>query len=303
MWGKVGTARAIAGIAALSHGVVTRRKLLAAGIDRRQIDRGLRTGYLIAVHRGVYRVGHAAPSLEARYIAAVLACGDRAVLGGQAAAFLWRLLKGRPPPPSALAPTERRVKGVACRQCRRLEPADLTVCREIPVTTVARTLVDLAPHLPSPALARACHEAGVLHRTTPAQVEAVLARRPNSPGSAALRAVIRGEVPVTLSKLESGFLGLLRANRLPLPLANRRFGSRRLDCHWPAERLVVELDSYRYHASRHAWEEDRRRERMIRARGLEFRRYTWGDVFEQPGPMLRELRRLLAGSAAMPPPG
>ncbi len=248
---------------------------------------------MIRVHFGVYRAGHAAPNLEARYIAAVLACGDQAVLSGRASGFLWALLKGRPPPPEVTAPTERRVKGISCRECRALDPADLTTCRGIPVTTVPRTLVDLSRPLPAPALARAFHEAAIRHRTTPSQVDEVLARRPNSSGTAKLRAVLRGDEPVTLSALESRFLSLLRAGDLPLPRTNQRFGARRLDCRWPAHRLVVELDSYRYHGSRQAWEEDRRRERLVRARGDEFRRYTWGDVFETPALMLRELRDLL----------
>ena len=124
-------------------------------------------------------------------------------------------------------------------------------------------------------------------------VEAVLARRPNSPGAAKLRAVLRGDVHVTLSRLERRFLKLLREAGLVLPQTNRPAGGRRVDCRWPEQRLTVELDSYRFHNSRHAWEQDRRREREARARGDEFRRYTWGDVFEQPGPMLAELRDLL----------
>ncbi len=142
-------------------------------------------------------------------------------------------------------------------------------------------------------LARACHEAGVRHRTTPAQVEVVLARRPTSPGAAKLRAVLRGDAPVTLSKLEKRFLDVLRDTGLPLPKTNRPAGGPRVDCRWPGLRLTVELDSYRYHHSRHAWEQDRRRERDARARGDDFRRYTYGDVFEQPELMLAELHALL----------
>jgi len=85
----------------------------------------------------------------------------------------------------------------------------------------------------------------------------------------------------------------LREAGLELPETNRRAGGRRVDCRWPDHRLTVELDSYRYHHSRHAWEQDRRREREARARGDEFRRYTYGDVFESPGRMLAKLRDLL----------
>ena len=166
--------------------------------------------------------------------------------------------------------------------------------RGIPVTTVARTLVDLAAVLSATQLARACHEAGVIHGTTPAQVQAVMARLGNCPGAAKLRGVLRGEVRVTMSELELRFLALLEATGLGLPITNRPAGGRRVDCRWPDRRLTVELDSYGYHSSRHSWEQDRRREREAYARGDAFRRYTYGDVFEHPKQMLRELRALLS---------
>jgi very-short-patch-repair endonuclease len=170
--------------------------------------------------------------------------------------------------------------------------------RRIPVTTAARTLVDTAARLAVDELARACHEAGVCHGTTPTDVRAVLARRPRSAGAAKLRQIMSGEVPVTLSKLERRFLELLRDSGLVLPRTNRPASGRRVDCRWPEQKLTVELDSYRYHRSRHAWERDRLREREARARGDEFRRYTHGDVFDHPDLMLRELRDLLAAPAA-----
>jgi hypothetical protein len=276
-----------------SHGVVTRVELLEAGVTAAQIRRRVRAGGLIREYPGVYRIGHKAPSLEARYMAAVRACGPGALLSGRAAGYLFGALKGPAPPPEVTAPTERRVKGVKTRRCRTIDPHDVTTFRGIPVTTLPRTLVDLAAVLDLGDLARSCHEAGVRHRTTPAQVETVLARRPNSPGAAGLRAVLRGDAPVTLSKLETRFLDQLRETGLPLPRTNRPAGGPRVDCRWPALRLTVELDSYRYHNSRHAWELDRRRERDARARGDDFRRYTYGDVFENPGAMLAELRTLL----------
>ena len=94
-------------------------------------------------------------------------------------------------------------------------------------------------------------------------------------------------------ELERGFLELLREAGLPSPQTNRPAGGRRVDCRWPEQRLTVELDSYRYHHSRHAWEQDRRREREARARGDEFRRYNYGDVFERARLVRRELRELL----------
>ena len=270
-------------------------ELLEAGLSRAHIEQRLRTGALIREYRGVYRVGHRAPSVEARYAAAVKACGRGAFLSGLAAGYVWGLLRGGDlPAPEVTAPTKRRIEGIQTRRSRRMDPGDVTRWKGIPVTTVARTLVDIAAEMTLDDLARACHEAGVRYRTTPARVEAVLARRPTSPGAGKLRRVLRGEVHVTLSKLERRFLALLREERLPLPSTNKPAGGRRVDCRWPDYRLTVELDGYRFHQSRYAWEQDRRREREARARGDEFRRYTYGDVFEHPQLMLNELRLLLA---------
>jgi hypothetical protein len=218
------------------------------------------------------------------------------VLSGRAAGHLLYLLKGAAPPPEVTTPSQNRVPGITTRRTRLLDPEDRITWRGIPITTVARTLADLAAHLSTDDLARACHEAGVRHGTTPTMVEAVLARRSTTPGAAKLGLVLRGEVHVTLSKLERRFLELLRETRLLLPETNRPAGGRRVDCRWPEQRVTVELDSYRYHHSRHAWEQDRRREREARARGDEFRRYTYGDVFEHPVPMLSELRALIPAS-------
>jgi hypothetical protein len=282
----------IAEIARGSYGVVTREEMRAAGVSDQEIKIRVRRGSLIRVHSSVYRVGHCAPSVEARYLAAVKACGEGAVLSGLAAAHLLGLTRGPAPAPEVTAPKQRRVARVRTTCSPQI---DRTTYRGIPVSTVPRTLVDLAATLALDDLARACHEAGVRHRTTPAHVEAVLARRPNTPGAAKLRAVIHGDVHVTLSRLEARFLARLREAGLPLPRTNRPAGGRRVDCRWADHRLTVELDSYRYHGSRHAWEQDRRREREAYARGDQFRRYTWGDVFEHPRPMLRELAALLAG--------
>ena len=101
-----------------------------------------------------------------------------------------------------------------------------------------------------------------------------------------------GDVPVSLSKVESRFFERIREARLPLPVTNQRVGNRYIDARWPG--LTVEIDSYRYHGSRYAWEQDHRRQREARARGDDYLSYTWGDVFEDPGPMLRELRAALS---------
>jgi hypothetical protein len=279
-------------IARRQHGVVTRKQLLAAGISKEEIRRRIQKGTLLVVHRGVYRVGHRAPSIEARYLAAVLACGDGAVLSGEAAGYLWGLVKGTAPPPEVTAPTTRRIRGVRTRRARRRD-TEATTRNGIPITTVPRTLVDLSSLLSSDDLARACHEAGVLHGTTPRHVEDTLRNRPNTPGAKQLRRVMHGDVHVTLSRLERRFLQRLGEAGLPSPVTNKPAGGRRVDCRWPDHHLTVELDSYRYHGSRHAWETDRRREREAYARGDDFRRFTYGDVYERPEAMLAELRNAL----------
>jgi very-short-patch-repair endonuclease len=288
MWGSSRTV-----VADRQHGVVTRRQLLDAGVSASTIDRRLEKGALLAVHPGVYRVGHLAPSIEATYLAAVLACGEGALLSGRAAAHLLGLVRSAPPLPEVTARTERLVEGVRTTRCRRLDVAlDGFVFSGIPVTTIPLTVVALAATLGEDALARVCHEAGVRYRTTPADVFAVLERRPNAAGSRALRRVLVGDVPVSLSALERRFLQLLDQHDLPLPETNVRAGTKRVDCRWPSRRLTVELDSYRYHSSRHAWEADRRRDREARARGDEILRYSYGDVFERPETVLAELRRV-----------
>jgi very-short-patch-repair endonuclease len=279
-------------IASRQHGVVTRAQLLDAGVSGKEIKRRLERKSLLRVHPGVYRVGHKAPSIEARYHAAVLACGDEAVLSGEAAGYLWGLIKGSAPPPEVTTPKDRKVKGVQTKRARRGDINE-TTRHGIPITTVPRTLVNLSSLLSSADLARACHEAGVLHGTTPRQVEGVLKTRPTTPGAKRLRKVMRGDVHVTLSALERKFLKRLDEAGLPRPVTNKPAGEKRVDCRWPQHNLTVELDSYRYHNSRHAWELDRRRERQAHARGDDFRRYTRDDVFEQPEAMLAELRTLL----------
>src|SRR4051812_28092583 len=276
-----------------AQGLVTRAQLLDAGITRSAIRRRVEDGSLIPQYRGVYRVGHCAPSVDASYMAAVLACGEGAGLFRRAAGHVLAVLKGAPPVPEVITLTERSIDGIGTHRCRRLDRRDVIVVRGISVTSIARTLVDLAAVLHMHELALACHEAGVRYKTTPRQVEAGLRRRPTSPGGKKLTAVMRGDVPVTLSRLQRAFLRLLREAGLPLPQTNRVAGGRRVDCRWPDLRVTVELDSYRFHNSRHAWEQDRQRERAARARGDEFRRYTWADVVEHPAATVRELRRLL----------
>lgn len=286
MWDKSGSLREIARIAARQHGAVSIGQLLAAGVSRSTVARWVQMGILHRVHRGVYRVGHCAPSTEADYMAAVLACSPGAALSGHAAAWLFGLVH-RPAPPEVSTTKNRRVPDVIVHRVRALPASDVTRWRGIPVTRIPRTLADLAPRVSLDDLALLCHRAEVIHHTT--------IRNPSHPK---LRAIFEGDHALLLSRLEREFRRLLREHGFPLPVTNRKRGGRYVDCRWPEYRLTVELDSYTYHHSRHAWENDRARERAARARGDEFRRYTWRDVCEQPADMLAELRELLPGTVA-----
>ena len=282
----------MARIAGRAWGVATRRELLHARITPEQIRQRQKRGSLVVVFPGVYRVGHAAPSTKALYMAAVKACGTGSVLAGEAAAHHLGLTRGAPPPPEVAAPTERHINGIKTNR-NKIHPTERTTHKRIPCTTPARTLLDLAATLNPPLLSRAVHEAQIRYRTTRRQVEAVLGRHPNYPGIADLRRMVLGETPMALSHLEQAFIQLMQKHDLPLPNTNRETDGHHVDCRWPKHQLTVELDGYRFHNSRHTWEEDRRREREAYARGDQFRRYTYGDVCEDDGRMLSELRPLL----------
>jgi very-short-patch-repair endonuclease len=185
------------------------------------------------------------------------------------------------PPPEVSAPKQRRIKGVDTRRVRKLGKG--TVWRGVPVTTVPQTLVALSSLLSFDALAKAAHEATVRYEITKVQGAPVR-----------LRAILEGDAPILLSRLERGFRARLRERRRELPITNRPAGAHYVDCRWPSRKLIVELDSYRFHKTRHAWEQDREREREARRNGDLLRRYTWRDVFEEPDLMLAELDDFLA---------
>lgn len=283
----------IAALAMLAYGLVTRQQLLDAGVTPDEIRHRLATGALIRVYPGVYRAGHAAPSLRADYMAAVLACGAGAYLFGAPAGYAQRLVRMRPIRPAVRTLTERRIEGIDTRRTRGADRRD--VCRHlrIPMTTVPATLVDLAEVLDEDGLTWACHQADVLHGVTAPSILAALSRRHRPMGADRLRRAVGEDAVLRLSELERRFHTLLAQQDLPLPQTNRRIGSFLLDCRWRVPALTVELQSYRFHRTRHAWLRDHRREREAHARGDAFRRYVWEDVTVEPRAMLVELRALL----------
>ena len=187
--------------------------------------------------------------------------------------------------------TGRGRPGIIVHRVRGLHRLDTWVFDGIPVTSVPRLLLDLATQLSLAELARACHEARVRYRTTPAQVTACMKRHAGRPGVGLLRRALAGDV--TLSPLENAFLELLHEHRLPLPRTNIDHAGDKVDCHWPQIGLTVELLSYRYHGSRHAFEAD-----VARRRCSNHLAFTYGDVFERGPQTARELSRLLTTKGA-----
>jgi hypothetical protein len=278
----------VAGMAADRHGRVTREQLLAAGVDRSRITRWIADGSLRRVHHGVYAVGHLAPSLHSDLMAAVLACGAGAVLSYRSAGHLLGVIRNRPPKPAVTVPTKagRKRPGIVIHRVTRLHFLDTSFLYDIPITTVPRVLLDLAPSLAPAELTRAYHEAWIRHQTTPAHVEACIARNPTKNGARRLNRALGADV--TLSVLEDGFLALLDSHGLPTPRTNIDHEGDKVDCHWPEHELTVELLSYRFHASRQAFEAD-----IARRRRSNHLAYTYGDAFERASRTAAELGRLL----------
>jgi hypothetical protein len=278
----------VARLAARQHGRVSWGQLVDRGVHRHTIQRWLEDGRLHRVHHGVYAVGHPGRSTHADYMAAVLACGDGAVLSHRAAAHLLRLVRGSPPRPEVTVPSVagRSRRGIVVHRVPVLPVLDAAPVFGIRTTTVPRTLLDLAPRLTPESLVRACHEAWVHHDCTPAIVEACIARNPTKKGIAKLRRALGSDV--TLSELEEGFLRLLRAHGLPLPRTNIDHHGDKVDCHWPQHNLTIELLSYRFHASRAAFEQD-----VARRRTSNHIAYTYGDVFERGARTAAEVAALL----------
>ncbi len=234
----------IAGIATRQYGVVSRSQVIACGVSPRQIQRRVAAGRLIPMHRGVFAVGHGAPRQEARWLAAVLACGEGAVLSHRSAGALWQLVDGDGDLPDVTAPTRRPTRGVAVHE-GRLVAADITVHRRIPVTSPARTLADLAHVIGERDLTRALREAQFRRLVHLPSMLAVLDHR----RSKALRELLTDLAP-TQSHLEDRLMDLCRRHGLPAPLTQQTSAGSSVDFLWPAERVVVEADGYQAHGRR-----------------------------------------------------
>jgi very-short-patch-repair endonuclease len=292
--------RAIAALAAKQHGVVSRAQILSAGIERGAITRRVRAGRLHPVHRGVYLVGHPVPTEGARELAAILACGPGSVVSHRSAGHLWRLLpyQANPGPVDVtvaarkLATTPRiRIHCVGA-----LEPRDFRTLHRIPITTPARTLLDMATVLRPYLLERVVAEAEVRRLVRKRDLVDQVDRNRGRPGTRALRSLLEleGGPAFTRSEAERRLLALLRAAALSLPRANARLGRYEVDFLWPEHRLVVEVDGYAYHGNRAAFERDRQRDAALAASGYTVLRVTWRQLVDAPEAVIARIASALA---------
>jgi very-short-patch-repair endonuclease len=294
---------AIAELAARQHGVVSRDQLLGLGLGRGAIDHRLAAGRLHAVHRGVFAVGHRVLSRHGGWMAAVLAAGPGAVLSHGSAAALWGIRDT----------TRSRPEVSAARRCDRpgihahriaLAPDEITHERGIPVTTPARTLLDLAEQLTPQRLERAVHEAEYRRLTSPLSLDALLTRHQGRRGTAALRKIVDQNnlgSTLTRSELEIAFLAFLDAHHLERPKVNERIGPYTVDALWPQQRLVAELDSRQAHQTTRAFDEDRARDRHLLTKGYRVVRVTHRQLHHESATIAAQLRQLLTPDTVRAP--
>jgi very-short-patch-repair endonuclease len=244
----------------------------------RQIEHRVATGRLHPVGRGVYAVGHRVLSVEGRWRAAALSSGSGAVLSHSTAAAVWEL---RPAGGGAIHVTvpgrggRRHRRGIAIHRSVTLGPRDVTARRGLPVTSVARTIIDLARTLPQADLERIVDLADQRGLVDFADLRTA--------NSAALKAVLSNYRPApTRSELERRFLRLCDDHGVERPETNTRIEDIEVDFVWRDRRLIVEVDGYAYHRSPAAFELDRERDVRLGAVGWRVLRFTWRQVTQRP---------------------
>lgn len=264
----------MAQLAREQHGVVSARQLKDAGIGDTATRRRVESGRLHRVHHGVYAVGYKALTFEQRCMAAVLACGDGAVVSRRSAAAVWGLLDSHEGAVHVSVPrTHGRAarKDIRLHRCPSLTKEQTTRRERIPVTTSARTLADLRKEVDAAAWRRAVRRAEVL----------------------GLRTGLVVPLAPTRSELEDRFLSLCRRHRLPRPEVNLRIGRREVDFLWRRQRLVVETDGYRFHRGAIAFEDDHARNLDLGLQGFAVLHFTWKQVTTTPDRVAALIRREL----------
>ena len=297
---------AIARLAQRQHGVVGRAQLETLGLGEDSIYHRQRLGRLHRLTAGAFAVGHRRVTNEGWWMAAVLTCGPEAVLSHRAAAALWEL---RNPGEGAVDVTLPR-KSRSCRNTRRhfavVPPDERTVEKGIPVTSVPRTILDLAATEPLDTVENLLREMEFLELRDRLSLPDLIERYPGKRGirkvQAALERLEEDPVGRKRSRLEERFTPFLRRHHLPLPRFNEPIvlGTKRyqVDCHWPSTRQIVELDGWQGHRTKTAFREDRARDRALRVAGYSVTRLTWNQLDDEPEAIAADLRALLSRAAA-----
>ena len=273
-------------------------------MTRGAIEWRLRLGRLHRLHRGVYAVGHLALTRRSRWLAAVLACGDRAALSHHAAGAH----RGLRPSSRTITQVTTANRGrhgsraIRVHRVRRLEPADVTVHDGIPVTTIARTLLDLAEVLQPHQLENAFEQAERLQLLDLEALEETCRRNPGRRGLRPLTRLLEQARPApdTRSGLERRFLRLCARFGIDPPLVNTAVEGFDVDAFWPAHRLVVEVDSRGFHSTRAAFERDRVRDAHLQVAGYRVVRITERRMQEEPDVVAQTLRALMLPAPAAP---
>jgi very-short-patch-repair endonuclease len=273
----------IALLAARQRGHVTRVQLICLGLSSQAIQRKVAAGELIPVHTGVYAVGFRSNEPLARAHAAVLACGDMALLSHSSAAVAWGLLRRWVYPLHVTTTGHRRRPGITTHRCKSITRADRRRQHGIPVTSPARTTLDITTGLANRSLVRllnAGRHAGHLHLDS---LRDVIARNPRHPGAMRLAAVVE-DAPrnPTRSSLEDDWRAFAKTRPFPEWHLNSRLNGFEVDVVFPAEKLILELDSYEYHSGRAAFETDHERDAVALHNGLATYRMTAERFARQP---------------------
>jgi predicted transcriptional regulator of viral defense system len=290
--GQIAThrARALSQLAASQHGAVHRRQLIDLGLSADAVNRLIVLARLVPLHRGVYAVGHACLRPEGYRLAAVLACGDGAVLSHRSSAAHHGLLQDERARADVTVPlgsaSGRSLPKIIVHRARLAEN-DVTIVDGVPCTSVARTLVDVAGAGPRRHVARALDQALVLRLYDQRAVDEILRRPGRLRGAAVLRSILEERHPdahLARSELEARALERLSGAGVPQPMVNAWLADLgvEVDLLWEGERLVVELDGRRYHA--HRRRADAERDARLTAIGYQVRRFGWGDVTSGPFP-------------------
>ena len=282
---------------AKQHGNITRRQLHAVGIDDGGIAWRVKIGRLYRVFRGVYSVGKPATTAHQRAAAAVLACGPGAALSHSSAMTLWGYWRHWDQPFEVTVVGDRRTKGIRVHRSTTLRRRDITTQLGIRVTTPARTLIDMAPRLKDKALKRQVNNALNSPWTGEDQLADTLARHPTAPGTKRIAKLIGLAGTPTRSGWEDDFPAFCAKYGLPTPIMGHPFHGYILDALFPAEKVIVELDSWEFHKGKIAFEDDRERDAEMLAHGHVTVRMTWERIHDRPRREAQRLHRILAGHA------